>query len=440
VEPDVQGHQRTNGQGHRRVSWTRGHPVPRPSRRPAALARAFLLLEARCDSLTTRSTRYRRKRRYEALCLATAIRRVQHGWLLSTADSEWRAPGLKVSLLAATKRELASQTSELARSRKWLSRHARRKAEARAKGRFEAIAAQIDTQVRPGLIRADEMSFPELAPSGRPRRLELARKRPQTARRAAAFAGVAFVALGMLAAVIAVPHDGTSGGEGAPRAAGSGAEMNLGTVPAAPMPDATVLEAVGAVDGPEAHGFDATGPDTLGGIQTLVSLTAWNAPAVAPDRDCSDFKNQRRSQRWFNRHQPDHDPSGLDRDHDGEACEGRPCPCSQDRPRRDRRNPAGVREQPPGDIAAATAPSGSTAAGATGTGPASAGAPTPPAGTSAPGSTPIASLTQQVRNVDQAAARAGVQTGLSQATAGVTSTLDRSVGAHGGVTGGLPGN
>jgi hypothetical protein len=352
-----------------------------------------------------------------------------------------------------------------------LSRHARRKAEARAKGRFEAIAAQIDTQVRPGLIRADEMTFPEAAatqaaPAGRRLlagmtrlpgapdvpaalrrkreplarlRLELARKRPQTARRAAAFAGVAFVALGMLAAVIAVPHDGTSGGEDAPRAAGSGAEGSLGTVPAAPMPDATVLEAVGAVDGPEAHGFDATGPDTVGGIQTLVSLTAWNAPAVAPEKDCSDFKNQRRSQRWFNRHQPDHDPSGLDRDHDGKACEGRPCPCSQVRPRRDRRNPAGVREQPPGDVSAATAPSGSTAAGTTGTGPVSAGAPTPPAGTSAPGSTPIASLTQQVRNVDQAAARAGVQTGLSQATAGVTSTLDRAVGG-GGVTGGLPGN
>lgn len=47
------------------------------------------------------------------------------------------------------------------------------------------------------------------------------------------------------------------------------------------------------------------------------------APAAAfQDRDCADFKNHRQAQRYFKQHGgPKHDPSRLDADHDGIACE-----------------------------------------------------------------------------------------------------------------------
>jgi hypothetical protein len=51
--------------------------------------------------------------------------------------------------------------------------------------------------------------------------------------------------------------------------------------------------------------------------------------ASAADRDCSDFKNQRRAQRFFKRHHPRRDPHRLDRDNDGIACERLFCPCNE---------------------------------------------------------------------------------------------------------------
>jgi hypothetical protein len=51
------------------------------------------------------------------------------------------------------------------------------------------------------------------------------------------------------------------------------------------------------------------------------------------DRDCSDFANQRRAQLFFLRHGgPRRDRHRLDTDHDGVACEGRPCPCFEESP------------------------------------------------------------------------------------------------------------
>jgi Excalibur calcium-binding domain len=51
--------------------------------------------------------------------------------------------------------------------------------------------------------------------------------------------------------------------------------------------------------------------------------------AIAGDRDCDDFKNQRRAQRFFKRHHPKRDPHRLDADNDGIACESNPCPCKK---------------------------------------------------------------------------------------------------------------
>jgi hypothetical protein len=50
------------------------------------------------------------------------------------------------------------------------------------------------------------------------------------------------------------------------------------------------------------------------------------APAAAfQDRDCADFNTQRQTQHYFKKHGgPRHDPSRLDADHDGIACEDLP--------------------------------------------------------------------------------------------------------------------
>lgn len=59
------------------------------------------------------------------------------------------------------------------------------------------------------------------------------------------------------------------------------------------------------------------------GAALVLALTA--VPAAAhQDKDCSDFPTHRAAQRWFKHHHPRQDPSGLDADHDGIACEDLP--------------------------------------------------------------------------------------------------------------------
>ena len=161
----------------------------------------------------------------------------------------------------------------------------------------------------------------------------------------------------------------------------------------------------------------------------LFTLTAWVAPTVAHDRDCSDFKSQRQASRWFGQHHPRRDLSGLDRDHDGRACEGRPCPCSRDRVRRGRDGPgrnARPSEQTPGLVADESGSSGSTATSPTSTGTTGAmSVPTSRGSTPSAAPTPSASVTQSVRSVDRAVSGAGVQTGLSQTTGGLIGRLRR---------------
>ena len=176
--------------------------------------------------------------------------------------------------------------------------------------------------------------------------------------------------------------------------------------------------------------------ETLGPVgteQLLFPLIAWVGPTVAHDRDCSDFNSQKQAHRWFRQHHPRRDPSGLDSDRDGRACERRPCPCSRHRVRgRDGPGQNARRsEQAPGLVADESVPSGSTATSPTSTGTTGAvitgamSAPAPRVSTPSPAPTPSTSVTQSVRSVDRAAASAGVQTGLSQTTGGLTGRLRR---------------
>lgn len=56
-----------------------------------------------------------------------------------------------------------------------------------------------------------------------------------------------------------------------------------------------------------------------------LALAVSAAPAAAKvDKDCADFPTQKAAQKWFKHHHPRQDPSGLDADHDGVACEDNP--------------------------------------------------------------------------------------------------------------------
>ena len=473
VDPDARRDQR--------ISWTRGGPRPRSSKGATVSARTFLLLAlaTSCDSFTTRSSRYwRPRRRYEDLYLAITVRRVHRDWLLSTTDSEWVEPGVKARLLARTNLDLEHQTLELARSRRWLSSRVRREAEARARERFGRIAAQLGAEVPAELLRTDETSPPESAP-GNPakspyaiyerlrarivaatqaaptsareraagvkrvrgslrvpaalRRERKPQARPRSERAAAVCAAALLVALAVLIGLTGLPFERPTGDDAGLSPKGSGdAKENVGVAETAAGP---------LYSETRAPTVEVRAP---GRTEALVfALAPWTPPAIARDKDCSDFNNQRRAQRWFNKHHPHGDPSALDSDHDGKACEGRPCPCSHHRPRRDRGDStrdAVADEQAPRDVAAQTVSSGSTA---TGTGGTVSVAVLPPP-TTAPAPAPGGGVTQTVRSVDQAAARAGVQSGLSQAMGGLTSGLDQTVGDAGGTitgaTGGLLGN
>ena len=65
------------------------------------------------------------------------------------------------------------------------------------------------------------------------------------------------------------------------------------------------------------------------GIAVLAALVALCAAALLVssatafvDKDCSDFKTQKKAQKYFKKHGgPKRDPSRLDADHDGIACE-----------------------------------------------------------------------------------------------------------------------
>jgi hypothetical protein len=63
----------------------------------------------------------------------------------------------------------------------------------------------------------------------------------------------------------------------------------------------------------------------------IVTITALALAAVVAaqasarvDKDCSDFPTQKAAQKWFKHHNPRADPSRLDADHDGIACEDNP--------------------------------------------------------------------------------------------------------------------
>lgn len=66
----------------------------------------------------------------------------------------------------------------------------------------------------------------------------------------------------------------------------------------------------------------------IASLVAAVLLLFGQSPAVAVDKDCSDFDTQAQAQNFYLDHDPQNDPHQLDSDDDGIACESLPCPCS----------------------------------------------------------------------------------------------------------------
>jgi Excalibur calcium-binding domain len=60
----------------------------------------------------------------------------------------------------------------------------------------------------------------------------------------------------------------------------------------------------------------------LAAAALLIASLAVSSASAFVDKDCSDFPTWNKAQKYFKKHGgPRRDPSGLDADHDGIACE-----------------------------------------------------------------------------------------------------------------------
>lgn len=60
-------------------------------------------------------------------------------------------------------------------------------------------------------------------------------------------------------------------------------------------------------------------------VAALIAVAATAPAAAFQDKDCADFKTHKQAQHYYKKHGgPKYDPSRLDADHDGKACEDLP--------------------------------------------------------------------------------------------------------------------
>ena len=123
-------------------------------------ARTLVFLLSRHRQLAVRPGRFRLAiQRYEDLCLAVAVGRLQHLCLTDSGDSTPDRPRAGTGrLLDWVAIDLARQVTGLETARQELSSTARRRAEARARARFGAIAAAVAAEVRTYEVRTYEIS------------------------------------------------------------------------------------------------------------------------------------------------------------------------------------------------------------------------------------------------------------------------------------------
>ena len=67
-------------------------------------------------------------------------------------------------------------------------------------------------------------------------------------------------------------------------------------------------------------------PRLMLALLVAVSILAVPVSPAYADKNCSDFKTHKQAQKWFKKHGGNrhNNVAGLDRDHDGKACESLP--------------------------------------------------------------------------------------------------------------------
>ena len=196
-----------------------------------ARRRAFLLLESNRKALAARLRRQSRlRRRYEDLCLAKMVTRLQRDYLRQPAPgaepspdgtgaeygiADWARPW-GATFLLKFQADLKVLDLNLKSARRWLSGHSRRKVEAQAAEHFASITATMARE-----HKAAEFTLPSWAPSGQPSR----HSAPRRARRRATRAVFRRGAIPRVASERAAPLPVVSGSDG-PRAERDG-RLNL---------------------------------------------------------------------------------------------------------------------------------------------------------------------------------------------------------------------
>jgi hypothetical protein len=161
-----------------------------------AKRRAFLVLEEHRETLAVRlRRRVRVRRRYEDLCLAKMVTRLQRDYLQPTPGAkpalgdtdvdygiaDWARPWGPTFLLQF-EADLNAFDLKLKASRRWLSAATQRKAEAWAAERFASIAAGMASK-----LKAAEFALPSWAASRQPSRHPAPRRAARRAEPRAAF-------------------------------------------------------------------------------------------------------------------------------------------------------------------------------------------------------------------------------------------------------------
>jgi hypothetical protein len=128
----------------------------------AAVDRVLVLLEQRRRQSVRDSSSRRPSRRYEELCLAAAIARLERHLRVAEEVTDWEGVHYWVEDLLADRR---AQRDLSPGDAVWLSARARRRANARARRRFEAIATEVLAELERGQLAELAQVEPEVEPA-----------------------------------------------------------------------------------------------------------------------------------------------------------------------------------------------------------------------------------------------------------------------------------
>jgi hypothetical protein len=383
----------------------------------SALPSALHVLDGHLHPLTARSHSFEHpSRRYENLCLIERVICLERD-LLDTATESEAEPATLSALSTAIELSLKRYAWDLEKSGRWLSERARKRAEEAAASRFDAIVAELARELgqapdRPGRERAVPHSPRAAADAPRPapwpafvaiasRRAAIASRRLSMASRRVSRASRA-----QLERVARLP-----GNHGVTRAQAARAIAVAAGLAA--LAGITSGLSGGSPGGEGGNAYGSSGSGALRATSPDGHVAALAARGDSTHRGTASSRDRRHSR-----------DAGRGKSHGGKAGSVGGGGSS------------GGSSGPPGGGSGQTTGTGTPYTGGDGTSYVAAPAPAPSyTSGSQPtsGSTPTSSsssdgpVTSTVRNVDQTASDAGVNTGASGATSDATGQVDRTV-------------